>query len=538
MALTTLNAIPFSLRSVITLILLFHFSSTSVESLSSSSFTHSKLRSGMQAASRSVNSSIIYKTIQVAQKVRSTALQQIAQADKGFNNASAAISDCVDLLDDSIDHLYSIAATQNLYGVKSSPSCNRNINACSALSAILANQETCMEGLLDYYMDNKNNNIAKKTLRAGIDQLNPLLSQMILMAANDHLSGQLRTIAAEDDPSWAAELENYNNKNFVNNVSEQLSVANSKVTVALDGSGDYRSIAAAVDAAPSNSNKKFFIHVKRGVYHEYVVIPTSKRNVVMMGDGIGATVIRGSRNHRRDRINTFRTATFAVAGCGFMAKNITFENTAGPTGDQAVALLANANNLVFYGCAFKGYQDTLYAKSGLQFYRECEIHGTIDFIFGDAAAVFQKCQIIVRKPLPSQYNTVTAQGRTLACSATGYSFHDCSFTAEDDLPASTRTYLGRPWEPYSRTVVMKSRLGPLIHPSGWSPWNDKMRCLDTLYYGEYDNSGVGSDVKGRVKWPGFHPRMSRKKADKFTVGKFILGDKWLPSTGVIYDPDL
>ncbi|KAG6467446.1 hypothetical protein ZIOFF_074702 [Zingiber officinale] len=121
-------------------------------------------------------------------------------------------------------------------------------------------------------------------------------------------------------------------------------------------------------------------------------------NLMMTGDGIDATVVTGNRSVK-DGYRTFQTPTFGVSGNGFIARDMTFQNTAGPEKEQAVALLSQSNQSVFYRCSFKGYQDTLCVQSQTQFYRNCDVYGTIDFIFGNAAVVFQNCNLCVRRPM-------------------------------------------------------------------------------------------------------------------------------------------
>ena len=150
--------------------------------------------------------------------------------------------------------------------------------------------------------------------------------------------------------------------------------------------------------------------------------------------------------------------------------NLTFRNTAGAINHQAVALRSGADLSAFYNCSFEGYQDTLYAHSLRQFYRNCDIYGTVDFIFGNAAVVLQDCNIYPRLPLNGQFNAITAQGRTDVNQNTGTSIHNCSISAASDLATSngtTKTYLGRPWKQYSRTVYMQSFMDSLIDPAGW-----------------------------------------------------------------------
>lgn len=230
----------------------------------------------------------------------------------------------------------------------------------------------------------------------------------------------------------------------------------------------------------------------------------------------------------------------AVGAPGFVAENITFRNTAGAIKHQAVAVRSSADLSTFYRCSFEGYQDTLYAHSLRQFYRECDIYGTVDFIFGNAAVVFQNCNIYPRLPMNGQFNAITAQGRTDPNQNTGITIHECTITAAGDLASSngnTKTYLGRPWKKYSRTVYMQSYIDSLVDTSGWRQWDGDF-ALDTLYYAEYENRGPGSDTTNRVTWPGFQVLVNATDALNSTVSNFLIGDEWLPPTGVPYNGGL
>ena len=171
-----------------------------------------------------------------------------------------------------------------------------------------------------------------------------------------------------------------------------------------------------------------------------------------------------------------------------------------------------------------------------QFFRECDIYGTIDFVFGNSAAVLQSCNLYARRPLPNQSNIYTAQGRTAPNQNTGISIHKCRIAAASDL-GDTKVYLGRPWKKYSRTIVMESSLDRSIAAAGWLEWSGQF-ALNTLYYGEYGNSGPGAGTSGRVKWAGVHTSLSTMDATRFTVRDFILGDSWLGDTGVSYTSGL
>lgn len=229
----------------------------------------------------------------------------------------------------------------------------------------------------------------------------------------------------------------------------------------------------------------------------------------------------------------------AVVGDNFIARDITIRNTAGPNNHQAVALRSGSDLSVFYRCSFEGYQDTLYVHSDRQFYRECDIYGTVDFIFGNAAVVLQNCNIFARNP-PNRTNTLTAQGRTDPNQSTGIIIHNCRVTAASDLKpvqSSVKTFLGRPWQQYSRTVYIKTFLDSLINPAGWMEWSGNF-ALNTLYYAEYMNTGPGSSTANRVKWRGYHVLTSPSEVSQFTVGNFIAGNSWLPATNVPFTSGL
>ncbi|KAL7001674.1 putative pectinesterase/pectinesterase inhibitor 59 [Sarracenia purpurea var. burkii] len=234
-------------------------------------------------------------------------------------------------------------------------------------------------------------------------------------------------------------------------------------------------------------------------------------------------------------------SALGVDGVGFIARGITFRNTAGPQNGQAVALRSASDLSVFYACGFEGYQDTIFAVAQRQFFKSCYIYGTVDFIFGNAAVVFQNCDIYVRKPVLGQVNVITAQGRNDPFQNTGTSIQTCRVLAAPELAAAIRsfdTFLGRPWQVYSRTVFLETYLGGLVNPAGWLAWDNSNSGLDTLYYGEYKNFGPGASIRSRVKWPGYHVITSANVASRFTVTNFIAGGAWLPATGVPFTAGL
>ncbi|PHT56219.1 putative pectinesterase/pectinesterase inhibitor 24 [Capsicum baccatum] len=307
------------------------------------------------------------------------------------------------------------------------------------------------------------------------------------------------------------------------------------VVVARDGSGDFTNIGEALNVVPEKSKKRFVIYVKKGIYVENVRVEKTKWNVMMIGDGMDATIVSGSLNFV-DGTPTFQTATFAVFGQGFIARDMGFRNTAGAAKHQAVALMSTADLSVFYRCKFDAYQDTLYSHSNRQFYRECNIYGTVDFIFGNSAVVFQNCNILPKKPMPGQQNTITAQGKIDPNQNTGIAIQNCTVWPSANL-TGVSTFLGRPWKNYSTTVYMNTMMAGFIDPKGWLPWVGTT-APDTIYYAEYRNFGPGAVTKNRVNWKGLKLNITSKEAKKFSVKQFIQGDKWLPSTEVAFKKDI
>ncbi|XVE89616.1 hypothetical protein DITRI_Ditri20bG0010200 [Diplodiscus trichospermus] len=307
------------------------------------------------------------------------------------------------------------------------------------------------------------------------------------------------------------------------------------IVVAQDGSGNFTTITDAISHIPLNANKTFVIYIKEGIYKENLEFGYKMTNVALIGDGKEKTRITGSLNNA-DGVPTFRTTTVAVNGDNFFAKNIGFENSAGAAKFQAVALMVISDFSVFYNCSMAGYQDTLYVHSKRQFYRDCTVSGTIDFVFGDAAAVFQNCTFLVRKPLNGQQAIVTAQGRTDVRQPTAIVIQNCTFTADPELlPVKDKfpTYLGRPWGNFSRTIIMESYLDDIIKPEGWTVW-DGPWGLNSCFYSEFNNHGPGSNKTGRVTWRGIK-KLTRVAALGFTPGKFFNGDFWIKPRKVPYN---
>ncbi|CAI9780323.1 unnamed protein product [Fraxinus pennsylvanica] len=392
------------------------------------------------------------------------------------------------------------------------------------LSAALTNKITCLEGL------NSASGPLKSCLVNSLTCTYQHISNSLSMLSNPGASIGRKNRHLLATPRWLSEKD----RQILQGSGDEYDPSE-VLTVAADGTGNFSTIMDAINFVPNNSFDRIIIYIKEGLYQENVEIPRWKPNIVLLGDGSDVTVISGNRSVA-DGWTTFRSATVAVSGEGFLARDITFENTAGPEKYQAVALRVNADLSAVYRCTINGYQDTLYVHSFRQFYRECDIFGTIDYIFGNAAVVFQGCNIISRMPMSGQFTVITAQSRDTPDEDTGISLQNCSIMATDDLYSNSSTvksYLGRPWRNFSRTVYLESYIDDFIAPEGWTNWNGN-QGLDTLYYGEYENNGPGSRTDNRVSWPGYHV-MDYKDASNFTVSQFITGEEWLDSTYFPYD---
>ncbi|CAH1425340.1 unnamed protein product [Lactuca virosa] len=477
----------------------------------------------------------VTSTIQTVREVISI-VSKFSGAFGGDFRLSNAIGDCLDLLDFSADELtWTLSTTQNpTTGKYYNSTGNKGADMRTWLGGALGNQDTCMDGF------EGTNSFVKTVIGGSLQQVTSLVRDIIGMIREvpltnaDHVvpSGR-RKLRSVDGPVFPGWLKAKDRKLLQANGSN----IEADAVVAADGSGNFTKVMDAIDAVPDHNNRRYVIYVKKGVYHEYVEISKKKTNIMMIGDGKDLTVITGNHSFI-DGWTTYRSATFAVKGQGFIARDMRFENTAGPEKHQAVAFRSDSDLSVVFRCAITGYQDTLYAHSMRQFYRECLITGTVDFIFGDGAVVFQNCQILARKGLSNQKNTITAQGRKEPTQPSGFAIQFSNISVEPELlNSSISTYLGRPWKLYSRTIFMQSYISSLIKPEGWLEWNGDF-ALDTLYYAEYMNYGPGAGLGSRVKWPGLHAINESSQANNFTVAQFLLGNAWLPSTGVKYTAGL
>jgi pectinesterase len=292
------------------------------------------------------------------------------------------------------------------------------------------------------------------------------------------------------------------------------------ITVALDGTGDFKSVQAAVDSVPAHNSSPITIHIKPGVYHERITVPADKPMISFVGEGAAKTVLTASANAHTlgsdgKEIGTFKSASTFIFADDFTAQNITFENASGNHG-QALAIEVTGDRAVFRHCGFAGWQDTILVNAGRQYFEDCAISGHVDFIFGAATAFFNRCQIHC---LAAGYITAAS---TPQDHGFGFVFSHCRVTADSGLAS---VYLGRPWRPYAAVVFMETELPDAIRSAGWFNWKDPAR-EKTARYSEYANTGPGAATEGRVAWS---HQLSDADAKTYTVEKVLGGtDGWNP----------
>ncbi|KAG6664250.1 probable pectinesterase/pectinesterase inhibitor 21 [Carya illinoinensis] len=467
----------------------------------------------------------------------STTLKELANDPR----AKQALENCKELLEYAVDDLQQ--SFEKIGALEVSKLDDYLADLKVWLSGAITYEQTCLDGFENTTGDagDKMKTILKTSQELTKNGL-AMVVEISTILTDLQIPGMKRLLSVEKDHDHV-EVDEVPNSWLDEAQRKLLATTNSTninadVVVAKDGSGKYKTINEALVDIPKKNNKTFVIYIKEGVYQETVILDKFKTFVTMIGDGPTKTKITGNSNFV-DGTPTFKTATFSVVGQNFMAKNIGFENSAGAAKHQAVALNVQSDMSIFFNCQIDGYQDTLYAHTHRQFYRDCTISGTIDFIFGDASAVLQNCKMIIRKPMENQQCIVTAQGRSYERENTGLVLQGCTITAEPAyLPVKdiNKAFLGRPWRQYSRTIIMQSHIEGVIQPEGWLPWMGNF-ALDTCFYAEVGNMGLGAGLANRVKWRGIKT-LNLNQAQEFTPGTFLGGSTWIQPTGVPYIPGL
>lgn len=283
--------------------------------------------------------------------------------------------------------------------------------------------------------------------------------------------------------------------------------------VAKDGTGDYTSIQAAIDGCKAFPDEQITITIKKGVYNEKVTIGSWNTHLSLVGESKDSTIITYDdyfNKMKRGPNSTFLTATLNVQANDFTAKNLTIINSAGAVG-QALAISVTGTRCYFENCSFIGNQDTVYAagEGAYQYYKNCYIEGTVDFIFGEATAVFEGCTL---KEKGNGYFTAASTAKNMPY---GYVFINCNLTAAANV---TKTSLGRPWRQYAKVVYINCKLPGVISPEGWTKWAGP--DTPTAYYAEYNSTGEGANAAKRVSWS---KQLTAKEAKAYTLKNIFSG---------------
>ena len=312
------------------------------------------------------------------------------------------------------------------------------------------------------------------------------------------------------------------------------------IVVDKNGFGDYMTVQEGINAAPDYSHGAITkILIKKGTYEEMVTIPHNKFRLNIKGQGAEQTIISFGK-YAKDKwavngldMGTSGSASMYIHSSYVTLEDLTVENTAGEGKEigQAVALFTDGDFLFFNRCRFIGNQDTVYTygrygKDGgvkRNYFLDCYIEGTTDFIFGPSIAWFENCHIHSKK------NSYVTAASTFEGQKWGYVFHNCRLTAD---PNVTKCYLGRPWGAYAKTVFIECELGPHILPEGWHDWEKegKPDTKKNSYYAEYHNFGPGAaGKKERVKWS---YQLSDKKAAEYTFENVMFQKQ----DGIVWNP--
>ena len=340
----------------------------------------------------------------------------------------------------------------------------------------------------------------------------------------------------EKDDSAGYDLDkNYTNiEVYINSLVETSGLASTvaqddyHMVVACDGTGDFRTVQEAINAVPYFRNQETRIFIKNGIYKEKLTLPASKNHVTLIGEDRESTILTyddfaQKKNFYGEEIGTTGSSSFFIFGTDFTARNITFENSAGPVG-QAVAVRVTGDRAIFENCKFLGFQDTVYAhgRNSRQYYKDCYIEGTTDFIFGWATAVFENCEIYSKKG--GHYITAASTEEN-----TPYGFVFINSRLTGDAPAED-VYLGRPWRDHAQTVFINTEMGPHIKKEGWHNWS-KPHAEKTAFYAESGSTGPGASAKSRVKWS---KQLLNKHLAEYNVENILGGeDNWDPKAKLV-----
>ncbi|MDR0833239.1 MAG: pectin esterase [Candidatus Symbiothrix sp.] len=290
------------------------------------------------------------------------------------------------------------------------------------------------------------------------------------------------------------------------------------IVVDRNGRGNYRTLQEAIESVRAFDPKgTTTIFVRNGVYKEKLVLPTYVCDVKIIGENRDSTIITYDDHANINKMGTFRTYTFLVRGNDITIENLTIENSAEQLG-QAVALHLEGDRIIIRNCRILGNQDTIYAgrENCRQYFENCHIEGTTDFIFGPSTCWFENCAILCKR------NSYITAASTPANVEYGYILNHCKITLAENV---TSEFLGRPWRPYAMTLFMNCELPENINPKGWDNWRNEEN-EKTARYMEYNNTGKGAATAGRAKWA---KQLTAKEAATYTLKNVMQGcDGWAP----------
>ncbi|RNG19259.1 hypothetical protein EEJ42_25080 [Streptomyces botrytidirepellens] len=309
--------------------------------------------------------------------------------------------------------------------------------------------------------------------------------------------------------------------------------------VAADGTGDFRTVQAAIDAVPSGNDKPVTLAIAPGTYREQVRIPADKPHLTLLGTG----------RHRADTTIVHDTpaeyggstgsATVLIAASDVTARRLTFVNDFDEAahdlkGEQALAMKTTGDRIVFRDTAFKGNQDTLMTDSpklttnSRVYIRDAYIEGDVDFVYGRATTVIERSTI---KALTR--GSATNNGYITAASTwkdNPYGFLITRSRIVSDAPDQT-FHLGRPWHPggepdaVAQVLIRDTYLPAAVKSAPWTdmsgfPWQEAR-------FTEYRNTGPGA--AGSEDPAATRPQMNEADAADHEVADYLAGtDGWAP----------
>lgn len=301
------------------------------------------------------------------------------------------------------------------------------------------------------------------------------------------------------------------------------------IVVSKDGKGNFTTVQQAINAVENSSSARTKIFIKTGVYKEKIIIPETKGAIFLEGENPENTIITyndfaSKKNPEGKDIGTTNSSTIFIYSNNFTAKNISFENSSGRVG-QAVAVLTSGDRIAFENCRFLGNQDTLYLK-GVQdspdktkpsrnYFKNCYIEGTTDYIFGAGTAVFENCTIYSKETASYVTAASTPQENEF-----GFVFINSKITGN---AKENSVYLGRPWRPFAKTVYVDCEISSVIKPEGWHNWS-KPDAEKTTFYAEFNSKGAGANNSERVSWS---HQLTKEERKKYTADNILKGkDNW------------